>query len=123
MNKLDKDYLNLVQDILDNSVKKMDRTGTGTLWMLVSIGWPGTQEEFINMCKTDDKFSKTWGLQIEERELTLEERAEWLQNNKGYDLLVGNLDHDHVREVVEEEAPSKLIKVTYKDKTIESYGN
>ena len=47
------------------------------------------------------------------RELSLEERAKWLQDNKGYDLLVGNLDHDHIREVVEKESPT--------NKTIESY--
>lgn len=31
MNKLDKDYQALLQDILDNGFKKTDRTGTGTV--------------------------------------------------------------------------------------------
>jgi thymidylate synthase len=28
---------------------------------LVAIGWPSTQEEFINKIKTDDTFAKKWG--------------------------------------------------------------
>jgi hypothetical protein len=37
-----------------------------------------TQEEFINKCKTDSDFSERWGLKIEERELSLEERTKIL---------------------------------------------
>jgi hypothetical protein len=80
-----------------------------------------TQDEFTNKCKSDPEFSEKWGLKIEERELSLEERAKWLQDNKGYDLLVGNLDHDHILEVVEEEGPTKLIYVEYNGEKIEVY--
>lgn len=41
------------------------------------------KEEFINQCKTDIEFSEKWGLKIEERELSLEERLElWFQKNQ-----------------------------------------
>ena len=33
-----------------------------------------TQEQFINKCKIDPEFSEKWGLKIEERELSLEDR-------------------------------------------------
>jgi thymidylate synthase len=54
-----------------------------------------------------------YGFQVYTRELSLEERAKWLQDNKGYDLLVGNLEHDHIREVVENESPTRAISLMY----------
>ena len=38
-----------------------------------------TKDEFINKCKIDTEFSERWGLTIEERELSTQERNEWFQ--------------------------------------------
>jgi len=105
-------YEQIIYEAYQNYVNQNDGVlGRDHLWTL-------KKEEFINKCKTDSEFSQRWGLKIEQRELNLEERAKWLQDNKGYDLLVGNLDHDHIREVVEKEPPTKLITITYNNKTI-----
>ena len=60
------------------------------------LGWPNdgpiSQEEFINKCKTDPEFSERWGLNIEEK----------------------GVDYKY-------KIPTKLITITYNDKTIESY--
>jgi len=79
-----------------------------------------SQEEFINKCKTDTEFSKKWGLKIEERELSEDEGNEirdmqYFKNNlhqalKGSDT---KIDWENI--------PTKLITITYNDKTIESY--
>ena len=72
---------------------------------------PYTQEEFINKCKTDTEFSEKWGLKIEERELSLEEELEYMM---GKVFSEEALTH-------QVNTPTKLITITYKDKTIESY--
>ena len=77
---------------------------------------PHTQEEFINKIKTDPKFSEKWGLKIEERELSFDERSglapadvfSWTQ------FTVSNLD--------ELKVPTKLITLTYNE-TVEVYDN
>jgi hypothetical protein len=74
-----------------------------------------TQGLFINICKTDNEFAKTWGLKIEERELSLEERTE-LAKGKVVPLL-GSKDDSYNEAGI----PKQSITVTYKDKTIESY--
>jgi len=61
-----------------------------------------------------------YGFQVYTRELSLEERAKWLEDNKGYDLLVGNLEHDHIREVVEEEAPTRAISLMWNQRSVDT---
>ena len=76
-----------------------------------------TQEEFINKCKTNPEFSEKWGLKIEERELSEGERGLLLQP-LGLDPLT---KEGRDRLWKENNLPTKLITITYNDKTIESY--
>ena len=69
--------------------------GTGLLWMAKE-----TKGTFVYRSKTDLEFSEKWGLKIEERELNVDE------------LNIVNLL---------KQTSTKLITMTYNDKTIESY--
>ena len=77
-----------------------------------------TQEEFINKCKTDPEFSETWGLKIEERELSLEERQNlYFKLNPEFRLVHENMN----KQMDKFNIPTKLITITYKNEKIESY--
>jgi len=79
-----------------------------------------SKESFINKCKTNPDFSKKWGLKIEERELSVQERNEWFQiHRNGNNPLMKSDWKDF--ELDQQNIPTKLIKITYNDKTIESY--
>ena len=41
---------------------------------MTELGYMLSKEDFIRKIKTDSEFSQKWGLHIEERELSLEER-------------------------------------------------
>jgi hypothetical protein len=94
-------------------------------WVKLKLDYQGkydvlSQEEFINKCKTDPEFSEEWGLKIEERDLSFEERQErcpvWTKDSYGMDGELRSpitIDWD--------KTPTKLITITYNDKTIESY--
>jgi hypothetical protein len=83
------------------------------------------QQEFIDKCKTDTEFSEKWGLTIEERELSLEERIRIyaLKEGQTYEEFVTNWNTDEqwLEDLSDTTIPTKLITVTYNDKTIESY--
>jgi hypothetical protein len=74
-----------------------------------------TKDEFIKKCKTDPEFSEKWGLTIEERELSLEERYDLCAARKSKMTAISEEDY------IKYNIPSKLITITYNDKKIESY--
>ena len=88
---------------------------------------PHTKEEFINKCKTDTEFSEKWGLKIEESKLSLEDRSIIAKSNhyevsQNIKMFTGiNEDHTLHKNLDENKIPSKLITLTYNNKTIESY--
>jgi hypothetical protein len=81
-----------------------------------------TQQEFINKCKTNPEFSERWGLKIEERELFRLERINVAIEKKiTHKTAHLTKDFDYQKWCDEQNIPTKLITITYNDKTIESY--
>jgi len=99
---IDEVYKNFEKDCIPGTGKKMSK------------------EEFINFIKTDPEFSETWGLKIEERELSEKERIIFA----GYDYENGGgIGWNMIRETVDMDnsIPRKLITLTYNNEKIESY--
>jgi hypothetical protein len=82
-----------------------------------------SKESFINEIKTNSKFSKKWGLKIEERELSYEERKDiWNKNNFFVVMSWHNMEEDDRVELLNgDNIPTKLITVNYKNEKIEVY--
>ena len=82
-----------------------------------------TQEEFINKCKTDPEFSEKWGLKIEKRELSLVEMIKLAKYENAEELIKNR--KENIQQISErlsnDNIPTKLITVKYKNETIESY--
>jgi hypothetical protein len=88
------------------------------------------KEMFIDLCTHDKTFSETWGLKIEERELSLSERGELFRKTypgKSVDdfapsgMEVQSIRHQLDTRYNKSNIPTKLITITYNNKTIESY--
>jgi hypothetical protein len=88
---------------------------SGKLWSLKPM--QHLKETFINECKTDKEFSKRWGLQIEERELSLKERLNLVSTIIGEEKI--RTHEDNLARVDKLNIPTKVITVTYKDEIIE----
>jgi hypothetical protein len=78
-----------------------------------------SRESFISRIKTDKEFSERFGLKIEERELSRQERYEHLRTHKysgKWDGIGDAMEYYNSINV-----PTKLITVTYNNETIEVY--
>jgi hypothetical protein len=96
-------------------------------WMKENVFFDGSsnhhlylQQEFINKCKTDPEFSEKWGLKIEERELSLEERQSIYEKEYVDGMEVSNNNWLNSK-LTTRNVPTKLITITYNDKKIKSY--
>ena len=86
------------------------------------------KELFILACKTDTELAERWGLKIEERELGFKERCDiQIKNLDGMyssekDIFIrSSIDEIKLIKMNENNIPTKLITITYKDTIIESY--
>ena len=112
---MNKEQQELLDEAYENYCKEYENgthlIGTGLLWMAKE-----TKGTFVYRSKTDSEFSEKWRLKIEERELSMEERWEMA------DLTPNMTEFDYCNKLCDEhKVPTKLITVTYNDKTIESY--
>jgi hypothetical protein len=79
-----------------------------------------TKEELIEKIKLNKDWSERWGLKIEERELSVQERNEWFQiNRNGNNPLMKSDWKDF--ELDQQNIPKRVITLTYKNETIEVY--
>jgi hypothetical protein len=89
---------------------------------MTELGYRLTQEEFINICKTDTEFSERWGLKIVSRKLTNPERYKlWFSNNYQTGMEYNESNMPDFSDSYYEPTPTKLITITYNNKIIESY--
>jgi hypothetical protein len=73
---------------------------------------------FIQEIKNNTEFAERWGLKIEERELSLEERTKYKKKRDGIVRTFASYTHQMLDN---SNVPTKLITITYNKETIESY--
>ena len=127
---MSKEQEELVDDAYDNYFDNFYKLPNNKKWMKEAFYSDGNsillvylKEEFINKCKTDPEFSKKWGLKIEERELSLEERMDLSREKRRYSWNWQNWSEEEMEWRMNNDwkIPTRLITITYNDKTIESY--
>ena len=119
-------YNQIIEEVYDNYRAKVK---------LSQIPTDLTKEEFVELCKNDITFSVYWGLKLEERELSWEDRRDLLTPNQydgtelnkyskedcGFGYISPFTDKVIHYWLDLHNIPTKLITLTYNNETIESY--
>jgi len=127
-------YNQIIDEAYDNYSKEYEKDNSIGILLLVKrldnelVYKKPDKESFIGLCKDGKLFSERWGLKIEERELSLREKCDWLNiKYPSYGLgdgwTIERLSDNEYLEEVEFEylVPTKLITVTYNNETVEIY--
>jgi hypothetical protein len=77
-------------------------------------------ETFIMLCQDNKIFSQKWGLTIEKRELSFDERKKLYEKEFTAGVEVQN-DEWLESKLRTRNIPTRITEITYKDKTIPSY--
>ena len=126
-------YNQIIDVVYENYSKEYEKDNSIGMCLLVkrldgkSTYRKPDKEMFIGLCTHDETFSETWGLKIEERELSLEERSIIAKSNH-YEVsqnikMFVRVDEDHSlhKNLDDNNVPTKLITLTYNNETIEIY--
>jgi hypothetical protein len=111
--KMNKEQQELLDDAYKNFVKSVENNRPAGYVRKVI-----TKSDFIKESNFNKDFREYWGLKIEERELSLEERNNVYKRQ--WEPGVSELSHDRFNSL---NIPTKLITITYNDTKLESYEN
>lgn len=81
-------------------------------------------DDFVTRIITDEKFAREWRFEVDQRDLSLEERNYSLGPEEAYLGIFGMYEKDDLeyKELFDKEnRPTKSIKVTYNNKTFQFY--
>ena len=121
---MNKEQQELLDEVYENYSKEYEKDNSIGLCLLVArMDGRATyrkpdKEMFIGLCTHEPVFSETWGLKIEERELSLEERTKYKKKRDGIVRTFASYTHQMLDN---SNVPTKLITITYNNETIESY--
>jgi len=125
---MNKEQQELLDEAYENYSKEYEKDNSVGMCLLVSrMDGKSTyrkpnKEMFVDLCQHDKTFSEKWRLEIEEKELSLDERYK-LAGIFGKEKLPGEpyYTDEQQHSLLDELVPTRAITITYNDKTIESY--